>query len=818
MFKAKLSFIAIVVFVGFLMGYCQCFAGEKISLFDGKTLNGWDKNTKAFSVVDGEIIGDSTVKDAGFVIFMKHEKDYKDFTLKLKVKMDKLQDGLVNSGIMIRTDYEVDIGQWGGLYSATAAKFLSTPSAAEINKIVKQGDWNDMEITCQGPRFVIKVNGVTTVDWIETDPKAPQSGKIGLEVIANGTSRMHFKDITITELVDPAEKLVPRPWTSPDKFKKVTLFNGKNLNNWSVQGQGQWAIENGAIVGRKSKEDRDWGHLISNARFKDCIIRLQYKIDQGNSGVYVRSTVGGAFGVHGMQVETGGNDGSTMAVTTERFWWMKGSPLSAGQAKYGDWNTLIVQLKGGSISTFVNDQKISEHENLADTVLPETGSISFQLHAGDQGNIISYKDIEVYTSIADQPNDTITEPPTVSQSGPIKFEKVQISKERVESCTFGDFNGDGIQDIATGHYWFVGPDFKQKYKFREMRVMGGLFRSLDDFMISKDINSNGFDDIVVGGHAEGFFWFENPGKNADGLWKRHLIDAERPDGFSGPDSAELLATHDLGFHSGGWVDLDMDGQKDEYVSTGICLYVPGTPTNIRWWKFPGNGRWTKKDIGHWSGQWGGGIGDINDDGHCDIICPDKWFEAPEDLMKGKWKEHIMPVDICAETRSSDFETVYKNETGCSSGHITCVFVYDINQDGKNDFMAASAHGYGVYWYEQIVDANGDIAFEEHVIDSSWSLSHNLEFEDIDNDGDPDLITGKRWDGWGPDDKGASNVYWYELTPGDMNPWKRHVISYDEHIGMGCKGDVLDYDKDGDLDILATSHDTGGTYLIINTLK
>ena len=45
-----------------------------------------------------------------------------------------------------------------------------------------------------------------------------------------------------------------------------------------------------------------------------------------------------------------------------------------------------------------------------------------------------------------------------------------------------------------------------------------------------------------------------------------------------------------------------------------------------------------------------------------------------------------------------------------------------------------------------------------------------------------------------------------------------MISYNEHIGMGCKGDVLDYDKDGDLDILVTSHDTGGTYLLINTLK
>ncbi|MHC5001110.1 MAG: 3-keto-disaccharide hydrolase, partial [Planctomycetota bacterium] len=172
-FKAKLSFIAIVAVAGsILMSGSQCFAGEEVSLFDGKTLNGWEKNTKVFSVVDGEIIGDSTVRDAGFVIFMKHEKDYKDFTLKLKVKMDKLQDGLVNSGIMIRSDYEVDIGQWGGLFSATAAKFLSTPSAVEINKFVKQGDWNDMEITCQGPRFVIKVNGVTTVDWIETDPKA----------------------------------------------------------------------------------------------------------------------------------------------------------------------------------------------------------------------------------------------------------------------------------------------------------------------------------------------------------------------------------------------------------------------------------------------------------------------------------------------------------------------------------------------------------------------------------------------------------------------------------------------------------------------
>lgn len=143
-------------------------ANEEISLFDGKTLNGWAGN-KVFSVIDGVIIGDSTVKDAGSVVFLETDKDYADFTLRLKVKMEKIQKGFLNSGIMIRSDYEVDIGQgsWGGLYSSKTKKFLSTLPAVEVAKIVKQDDWNDMEITCHGSRFVIRVNGIKTADWIE---------------------------------------------------------------------------------------------------------------------------------------------------------------------------------------------------------------------------------------------------------------------------------------------------------------------------------------------------------------------------------------------------------------------------------------------------------------------------------------------------------------------------------------------------------------------------------------------------------------------------------------------------------------------------
>ena len=36
-------------------------------------------------------------------------------------------------------------------------------------------------------------------------------------------------------------------------------------------------------------------------------------------------------------------------------------------------------------------------------------------------------------------------------------------------------------------------------------------------------------------------------------------------------------------------------------------------------------------------NFGGGVGDINGDGRIDIVRPDAWFEAPEDIRKGTWR-------------------------------------------------------------------------------------------------------------------------------------------------------------------------------------
>jgi hypothetical protein len=185
-------------------------------------------------------------------------------------------------------------------------------------------------------------------------------------------------------------------WAYTGKMKKISLFNGTDLNQWKVVGFGEWVVKNGLMVGTKSKADTDWGHLVSKAKFKDAIIRLEYKVNEGNSGVYVRSSVGGDFECLGVQVDAGANDGSCMVVGEKEWHWLKNSPVDKGQAKLGEWNTMVIYLKGSNIRTVVNGKQISEYIDLPEEDLPEKGRIAFQLHQGDFANNIYIKAIDVF--------------------------------------------------------------------------------------------------------------------------------------------------------------------------------------------------------------------------------------------------------------------------------------------------------------------------------------------------------------------------------------------------------------------------------------
>jgi len=131
-------------------------------LFNGKDLTGWKcNNGKAIAtpVENGSIV---PYKSGGYIVI--HEKQFDDFVLKCDVRWE---DPSCNSGIFFRvedpknpvhTGFEVqvmsgdDVGkhQFGAIYDL---------ASTTKNTGKKTGEWNSVEIRCNGPNIRVKVNG-----------------------------------------------------------------------------------------------------------------------------------------------------------------------------------------------------------------------------------------------------------------------------------------------------------------------------------------------------------------------------------------------------------------------------------------------------------------------------------------------------------------------------------------------------------------------------------------------------------------------------------------------------------------------------------
>jgi len=185
---------------------------QAVSLFDGKTLDGWEGDEKVWRVADGVIVGGSMQGNKQNE-FLASKKSYKDFVLKLEWKLVGTE-GFVNSGVQIRSKriekpanemkgYQADIGVgWtGSLYDESRRnKVMAKADAELIKKTEKLGDWNTYEIRCEGPRVVLKLNGTQTIDYTEEDKTLEQEGLIGLQIHGGAKSEVSFRNITIEEL------------------------------------------------------------------------------------------------------------------------------------------------------------------------------------------------------------------------------------------------------------------------------------------------------------------------------------------------------------------------------------------------------------------------------------------------------------------------------------------------------------------------------------------------------------------------------------------------------------------------------------------
>ncbi len=365
-----------------------------------------------------------------------------------------------------------------------------------------------------------------------------------------------------------------------------------------------------------------------------------------------------------------------------------------------------------------------------------------------------------------------------------------------ECCSVLDVDGDGDLDIAAGRNWYEAPDWTKHENFRDGAETNGP-ETDNNSEFAMDVNRDGRTDIVSSGwmRMKGAFWYDNPGKKRV-KWKGTRIHSAR--------SME------------GVIHGDIDGDGDDDILCNHWSLVPGQ--GMTWLESIDKEPWLVEHVIGTEGEThGNGLGDINGDGRVDIVTPVGWYEAPSKPAEQKWIFHgdyqFHPVDNP------------KGRTAASHP----MLIYDVNEDGLNDIIVGTAHTYGLAWLEQSLDAEGKRSFTQHWIETDFGQFHTMVMGDLNGDGKPDVVTGKRlFAHHGRDVSWHEPLFffWYDVQGGKF---ERHILSFN-HLpwypgeknvnpppnfvpAVGMKINIADMDKNGRNDVVVSGK--GGLYIFYN---
>jgi len=588
-------------------------------------------------------------------------------------------------------------------------------------------------------------------------------------------------------------------------FHPDASFTGSSLTGWHTFGETKWRADNGEIVATPNGGS---GWLVLDHSYQDVGLYTQFQCTAAcETGVLLRAEKT-ADGMKGIYVALSDPDLPTYSVTidshgqiVERNKLRRGGgleriapppsnepqrefhfPVSTVKLPFTapdsmlrptDWNQVEILFDANIVRTFLNDGR--EHGAVGDE-----GYGPIALYAGGAGEVrfkdLAYKDLGLKVRLPDE----------VSRN----FRKQQLSDFYYSwSSGAADFNRDGILDIVSGPYIYYGPDYT---KYREMYLAQTVNPSTgfasDAWMdFPADFTGDGWPDVVTvsyGGAHGGIFLYVNP-KGENRRWAKYKVVDDV--------QSEIAVMR----------DVDGDGKPEiVYMGDGQVRYAKPDPANP-------TGPWIVHNVSEkgYGTAHGIGVGDINGDGRMDILNAYGWWEQPAPGSKQEtWTYHP--------------EVFGRYGRGIMGGSVMAV--YDVNGDGLNDVVTVlNPHGWGMAWFEQKRDSNGHISFVKHMIMDDFSTKnaggvvfsepHGTTYADVDGDGIPDFIVGKRY--WShldtyldPDPYGQPVLYVYRTVRDPKAPGGARFVPelIDSHTGVGSDVLAVDLNKDGAMDIVTAS--------------
>jgi len=594
---------------------------------------------------------------------------------------------------------------------------------------------------------------------------------------------------------------VPMFATGPS-FSPDATFNGSSLTGFHALGQANWRAENGELIGTPQNSGGGW--LLSDRSYQDVALFANFRCTGGcEAGALFRIEKTGD-GYKGFFVSLTERDTPSYSVTLDaqgkiltRERLRRGGglirvappatpnaptppaniprynvklPFTAPDTglKPNEWNAIEFLYDANIVRAVLN------YGREAGGVTEENGYGPFAFYVAGAGEV-RFKDV-AYANLGlrvREANRTATD-----------FRKQQISDFYYSmTAAAADFNHDGILDVVSGPYIYYGPDYTKRSEIA-LAESTSPSTSFNLWWVeyAADFTGDGWPDVVnvtYGGPTAGIYLYVNP-KGEIRRWDMYKVVSNV--------QSEIAV---MG-------DVDGSGKPAVvFMGDGYVSYAKPDAANP-------TGPWIVKHVSEqgYGTAHGLGIGDVNGDGRMDILNMYGWWEQPPAGSDQQWKYH-----------SEAFGRFGRGGA--------LMAVYDVNGDGLNDVVTSlNAHGWGMAWYEQKRDAQGNISFVQHMIMDDlgtpkentggvvFSELHGTAFADMNGDGIPDFVVGKRYwshnaDYLDPNPFGSPVLYWYKTVRDPKAPGGARFEPefVDNGSGAGSTLLTVDLNKDGAMDIV-----------------